>query len=150
MALQLQKTKKGKSRPRKEIQDADANVRHYARVYTRARNRLLHLLAPPETMTRGSGVTHTPCPLRMFKVHTIMVLFRKRYFDSPIIYLHRYPVTSAVQEVEFMNMWWSNLDRVTFPAADILIFFVIWSAVLIHTNYSYKVTLQGEEPHWTH
>ena len=29
-ALRPQKTKKGKSRPWKEIQDADANVRHYA------------------------------------------------------------------------------------------------------------------------
>ena len=46
------KMKKGKSHPQKEIQDADANARHYARVYTRARNRLLHLSAPPETMTQ--------------------------------------------------------------------------------------------------
>ena len=51
-------------------------------------------------------------------------------------------------EVEFMNMWWLNLDKVTFPVADVLIFFPILLAVLIRTHYSYKVTLQGEVPHW--
>ena len=50
-SLTAKKMKKGKSHPQKEIQDADANVRHYARVYTQARNRLLYLSAPPETMT---------------------------------------------------------------------------------------------------
>ena len=46
-------------------------------------------------------------------------------------------------------MWWLNLDKATFPAANVLIFFPILPAVLICTHYSYKVTLQGEEPHWT-
>jgi hypothetical protein len=38
MGLRPQKTKKGKARPRQDISEADANVRHFARVYTRARN----------------------------------------------------------------------------------------------------------------
>ena len=65
-------------------------------------------------------------------------------------FIQQYPVTSAVWEVEFMNMWWLNLDKATFPAADVLISFPILPAVLILTHYSYKVTLQGKEPHWTH
>ena len=34
----------------------------------------------------GSAITHTPCPLCMFKVHTIMGLCQKWYFGSLIIY----------------------------------------------------------------
>ena len=102
----------------------------------------------------GSGTTHTPCPLGMFKVHPITGLCHKRYFSSlwsfTKLFLWQYPVTLAVQELKFLNMWWSNLDRVTFPGANVFIFFLILSTVLIHTHYSYKVTLQGEEPHWMH
>ena len=46
----------------------DANARHFAQVYTRARNRLLHFSAPPKTMAR-----YQPLEKEQLNITTIAV-----------------------------------------------------------------------------
>ena len=54
----------------------------------------------------GSGITHTPCPLCMFEVHTIRGLCCKRYFSSPIILPSRSSdSTLSLQQFGKLSSW---------------------------------------------